>query len=87
VLVARRHRRIVAAGLLTVLLAVVLGAGKFLFYGRHTAAINIAGQLTGGLLGAWLAAYLERLGLDGYRLADWRDRHHGERQRAGGSDS
>lgn len=59
-LAARRPRRVVLAGLLTVLLAVALGAGKFLFYGRHTAAINIAGQLAGGLLGAWLAAAMGR---------------------------
>ncbi len=59
VAVARRPPwRILPATLVTVLLAVALGAGKFLFYGRHTAAINIVGQAAGGLLGAFLAARL-----------------------------
>lgn len=62
VLAARRPSRVVPAILLAAVLALALGAGKFLFYGRHTAAINIAGQLAGGWLGAWLAVRLARPG-------------------------
>lgn len=62
VLAARRPLRILPATLLTAAFAVALAAGKFLFYGRHTAAINLAGQLAGGLLGAWMAARLARPG-------------------------
>jgi hypothetical protein len=58
VLAARRPMRIVPATLLATVFALALGAGKFLFYGRHTAAINIIGQMAGGLLGALIAAWL-----------------------------
>jgi hypothetical protein len=60
VLAARRPMRIVPATLLVTVFAVALGAGKFLFYGRHTAAINLLAQMAGGLLGAFLAARLAR---------------------------
>jgi hypothetical protein len=62
VLAARRPLRVVPATLLAAVLAAALSAGKFLFYARHTSAANIAGQLVGGLLGAWLAARLARPG-------------------------
>ncbi len=60
VLAARRPMRVAPATLLATVFAVALSAGKFLFYGRHTAAINIAGQMAGGLFGAFLAARLTR---------------------------
>jgi uncharacterized membrane protein YfcA len=65
--------RIVPATLLATVFAVALGAGKFLFYGRHTAAINLLAQMAGGLLGAYLAARLARVrwpGRQGKRRLD-----------------
>ncbi len=47
--------RPVPAALFAAALAVVLTAGKFLFYGRHAAAADIVAQSAGGLLGAVLA--------------------------------
>ena len=47
--------RPVPATLFAAALAVVLAAGKFLFYGRHAAVANIVAQSAGGLLGAVLA--------------------------------
>ena len=47
--------RPVPAALFAAALAVVLTAGKFLFYGRHAAAADIVAQPAGGLLGAALA--------------------------------
>jgi hypothetical protein len=67
VLAARRPMRIVSATLLATVFAVALGAGKFLFYGRHAAAINLAAQMAGGLLGAFLAAWLARVWLPARR--------------------
>jgi len=47
--------RPVPATLLAAALAVVLAAGKFLFYGRHAAVADIVAEAAGGLLGALLA--------------------------------
>jgi hypothetical protein len=47
--------RPVPATLLAAALAVVLAAGKFLFYGRHAAVADIVAESAGGLLGAVLA--------------------------------
>jgi hypothetical protein len=47
--------RPVPATLLAASLAVVLAAGKFLFYGRHAAVADIVAESAGGLLGAMLA--------------------------------
>ena len=55
VFVRRPPVRPVPATLLAAALAVVLAAGKFLFYGRHAAVADIVAESTGGLLGAALA--------------------------------
>jgi hypothetical protein len=55
VFVRRPPVRPVPATLLAAALAVVLAAGKFLFYGRHAAVAEIVAESTGGLLGAALA--------------------------------
>ncbi|HET8643295.1 MAG TPA: hypothetical protein VFM37_15260 [Pseudonocardiaceae bacterium] len=47
--------RPVPATLLAAAFAVALAAGKFLFDGRHTAPLNIATEVAGGLLGVLLA--------------------------------
>jgi hypothetical protein len=47
--------RPIPAALLAAGLAVLLAAGKFLFYGRHMAVADIVMQTAGGLLGALLA--------------------------------
>ena len=52
--------RPVPATALAVGLAVVLAAGKFLFYARHMAVADIVLQSAGALLGALLAARLAR---------------------------
>jgi hypothetical protein len=49
-----------AAALLGAVLALVLGAGKFLFHARHTSVANLVLQVAGAWLGAWLAARLAR---------------------------
>lgn len=48
------------AALLAAALAVLLAAGKFLFYARHTAVAIVVMQAVGGLLGALLAARFGR---------------------------
>lgn len=58
----RRPMHPVPAALITAALAVVLAAGKFLFYERHTSVANVLGQAIGGLLGALLAWWLARAG-------------------------
>jgi hypothetical protein len=58
ILYRRPPVRPVPATLLTATLAVVLGAGKFLFDGRHTSVAVIVLQVAGGLLGAFLAWWL-----------------------------
>jgi hypothetical protein len=58
VLSGRPPVRLAPATLLAAALAVVLGAGKFLFHARHTSVINIVMQAAGGLLGALLASRL-----------------------------
>jgi VanZ family protein len=55
VLARRPPVRPVPATLLATALAVVLAAGKFLFYGRHAAVADIVVESAGGLLGAVLA--------------------------------
>jgi hypothetical protein len=55
VFVRRPPVRPVPATLLAAALAVVLAAGKFLFYGRHAAAADIVAESAGGWLGAALA--------------------------------
>jgi hypothetical protein len=55
VFVRRPPVRPVPATLLAAALAVVLAAGKFLFYGRHAAVADIVAESAGGLLGAALA--------------------------------
>jgi hypothetical protein len=55
VFVRRPPVRPVPATLFAAALAVVLAAGKFLFYGRHAAAADIVAESAGGLLGAALA--------------------------------
>jgi hypothetical protein len=45
----------IPATLLAAVLAVMLAAGKFLFHARHTSVANVAMQVVGALLGAWLA--------------------------------
>lgn len=50
----------VSAILLATALAVLLGAGKFLFHGRHTSVINLLMEVAGALLGIWLASRLAR---------------------------
>ena len=55
VFVRRPPVRPVPAALLAAALAVVVAAGKFLFYGRHAAVAEIVAESTGGLLGAALA--------------------------------
>ena len=55
VFVRRPPMRLVPATLLAAALAVVLEAGKFLFYGRHAAVADIVAESAGGLLGAALA--------------------------------
>ncbi len=59
--------RPIPATLLATALAVVLAAGKFLFYGRHMAVADIVVQTAGALLGALLA---------------WRLAHHRKAQHA-----
>jgi hypothetical protein len=60
IMLARRPpMRPIPAALLAAALAVMLGAGKFLF-DRHTAVIDVAMEVTGGLFGAFLAARLAR---------------------------
>lgn len=58
----RRPMHPVPAALITAAIAVVLAAGKFLFYERHTSVANVLGQVIGGLLGALLAWWLARTG-------------------------
>jgi hypothetical protein len=58
VLSGRPPVHLVTATLLAVALAVVLAAGKFLFYARHTSAVNVVMEAAGGLLGALLASRL-----------------------------
>jgi hypothetical protein len=53
--------RPVPATLLAAALAVVLAAGKFLFYGRHAAVADIVAESAGGLLGAALAWWLTQV--------------------------
>jgi hypothetical protein len=48
------------ATLLGAVLALALGAGKFLFHARHTSVANLVMQVTGAWLGAWLASRLAR---------------------------
>ena len=55
VLARRPPVRPVPATLLAAALAVMLAAGKFLFYGRHAAVADIVVEAAGGLLGALLA--------------------------------
>jgi len=55
VFIRRPPVRPVPATLLAAALAVVLEAGKFLFYGRHAAVADIVAESAGGLLGAALA--------------------------------
>jgi hypothetical protein len=55
VFVRRPPVRPVPATLLAAALAVVLEAGKFVFYGRHAAVADIVAESAGGLLGAALA--------------------------------
>ena len=50
----------VSATLLATALAVLLGAGKFLFHGRHTSLINLLMEVAGAWLGSWLASRLTR---------------------------
>jgi hypothetical protein len=58
----RRPVHPVPATLIAAALAVLLAAGKFLFYERHTSVANVLGQVIGGLLGALLAWRLARAG-------------------------
>jgi len=55
VFIRRPPVRRVPATLLAAALAVMLAAGKFLFYGRHAAVADIVAESAGGLLGAVLA--------------------------------
>jgi len=50
--------RLIPATLLAAGLAVALGAGKFLFDGRHAAVLNIVAETAGALLGTLLAGLL-----------------------------
>jgi hypothetical protein len=50
----------VSATLLSAALALLLGAGKFLFHARHTSVANLLMQVAGAWLGAWLASRLAR---------------------------
>ena len=52
--------RLVPATVLAAGLSVALAAGRFLFHGRHMSVADIAVQVAGGLLGAWLAPRLAR---------------------------
>jgi hypothetical protein len=47
--------RVVPATAMAVVLGVALGAGKFLFYGRHTAAGDIVAETLGACAGAFMA--------------------------------
>jgi hypothetical protein len=58
VLPGRPPVRLIPATLLAAAVAVLLGAGKFLFHARHTSVVNIVMQVAGGLLGALLASRL-----------------------------
>jgi hypothetical protein len=70
VFVRRPPVRPVPATLLAAALAVVLAAGKFLFYGRHAAVADIVAESAGGLLGAALAWRVARAaGQNAHRAA------------------
>lgn len=58
----------VPATVLAAVLAVALGAGKFLFSDRHTSVANVVGQVIGGLLGALVAWRLARTGRPAWLL-------------------
>jgi hypothetical protein len=58
VLSGRPPVRLAPATLLAAALAVMLGAGKFLFHARHASVVDIMMQAAGGLLGALLASRL-----------------------------
>ena len=56
----RPPRSPVSATLLATAFAVLLGAGKFLFHGRHTSVTNLLMEVAGAWLGAWLASLVAR---------------------------